>query len=1036
MPRFSDCRFFRAENIYGATINRTIDMWPWKRTLGWVLLIFLSFSPFVGIPSQGFLVGPNYLNGYSATGSLPTSAIENVESNPVIDPQLLALIQGTWDADELPLTLEFTDNSSLERAKQEIQQLAPELTIRQFPLTTRICFPITNELLKQLWVELCNLPGLSGMCIERETIPLWMDASRQINLDPTVWDVQGYKGDPYSSVALIDHGFDPSQACFEGKNITWMDFNAATNWPVANDTVGHGTKVGAVAVGKGWNYTDDQGRTIMSRVTPHSFSGVEPNVTKLYYYVEFSVNVSRPGVLNLTGYWLTSTNSITMKNFSICAPNGGAVATVETPNQIDNYTVAYSVDENSLGVYTIITKFTVEKDPTSYNVSLELRIPQLIRENTYSFQGVAPNCKLVALRATTTSECISALGWIKENYRTYNITTLVMSFTLGEESSTFLQLCNELVSTGIMVVAAAGNTGGGINYAGSGYVSGAADKTICVGAVTQANRVTSYSSQGGPSFVFYSGDILANGLTIKPDVLAPGGEFPYNGSASHPLILPDANTAEDAETEKILNDTSEATGTSFSAPAVAGIAQLLIEAQGGIRNWIYTELQALALKALICMTATETNLPRINSIKNESEVSIYSPSLDRGEKDVQEGYGRINPAAAIQAVTTSFDFYNPTNSSYLWGQNDGPMNATRCWATKVFLNQSYMYNLTLFNPAAGDFDLFLYQSEPTSTGDPIIYRRSINAGTGTNETISNFPVPASGIYYLVVKAVSGEGSWTLYANRTLDLVAPSTCRLNMPDSAPYLSRVVSLTITATDGQTGIHYQELWGGSPGAGQLLAFVAGNGTITWNTSTCLDGQYLVTARVFDGNNNSLNSENALKLYVDNSPPSRARFTNLVQYGKYGGVVRIWVDAWDAISGVAWCAVIDEDAGLIALVSLTGSSPYLFMWETDESIDATYQLYITASDRVGNQIQSSSLTIFVANTDILMFGMYYFAIWIGPTIIIGYYVTRFILLYEGLTRALTFFKKVQKAAQKRDWEQFKLHLRKSGPSRQKRNN
>ncbi len=1029
-------------------------MCPLKKHLHWVLLIFLTCAPLLGTnPNAGTMqprgepLGLGDNRGEKITDSESISANQLVDSNPIIDPEVLALIQGSWHAEEIPLTLEFAADSFLESAKLRLLHLAPALSIRQYSLTPRISFPISPELLTALWSEMIRLAGLSGIFLERETIPQWLDAARQINLDPTVWNVQGYKGDPYTSVALIDHGFDASQACFAGKDITWVDL-APTNWPVANDTVGHGTKVGAIAVGNGWNYTDDQGRTIMSLVTPHAFNGVTPSTEKLYYFVEFSVNVSRPGDLNLTGYWHTSTNSITMKNFSISGPNGGVVEFVDTPAQDTNYSVVHTVDEDSLGVYMVLTKFTVDADPTSYNVSLELRIPQLISENGYNFQGVAPNCKLVALRATITSECIDALNWIKANYRAYNITTVVLSFTLQDLSTTFVRLCNELVGLGIVVVAAAGNSGSGENYAGygnkvwTGYQwvkypgPASADKAITVGAVTQTNRVTDYSSQGGPAYPIYVGPTLVNGFSIKPDVLAPGGEFPFNGSSCHPLITPDANTAEGVGLEKIINDTSEAIGTSFSAPAVAGVAQLLIEALGGIQNWIFSESQVLAVKALICMTATETNLTRIGDFTNESVASPYSPSLDRGDKDIQEGYGRINPAAAIQAVTTSFDFSGSAPSAYLWGQNSGPMNATRCWATKVLLNQSYVYNFTLVNPGTGDFDLYLYQLTPSSTGDPVIYRRSTNAGMGINEIISDFAVPANGYYYLVIKAVGGEGTWTLYANRTLDIIPPSYCWLNQPASIPYLSKAVSFSTTATDGQTGIHYQELWGGTPGTGQLLASIAGNGTITWNTQNNFDGEYTISARVFDGNNNSLTSENGLHLFVDNTPPSRLQFLNLRRYERYGGIVRIWIDAWDALSGVTACVLANQEEGLVGTVTVAGSAPYLFLWQTDASMDNLYTLYVIATDRAGNQIQGGYLLIYIANEEILLFGGYYSIIMAGPVILIGYYLARYILIREGLTRALTFFQKMRKAAQARDWDKFKPRFKKSAQSRQKRNN
>ena len=66
----------------------------------------------------------------------------------------------------------------------------------------------------------------------------------------------------------------------------------------------------------------------------------------------------------------------------------------------------------------------------------------------------------------------------------------------------------------------------------------------------------------------------------------------------------------------------------------------------GLAGWNYTRSQALMPKMLLLMTATET-------YPNARE-SGTSPTLERGGKDVHEGYGRINVDAAADAVLKTY----------------------------------------------------------------------------------------------------------------------------------------------------------------------------------------------------------------------------------------------------------------------------------------------------------------------------------------------------------------------------------------------
>ena len=196
----------------------------------------------------------------------------------------------------------------------------------------------------------------------------------------------------------------------------------------------------------------------------------------------------------------------------------------------------------------------------------------------------------------------------------------------------------------------------------------------------------------------------------------------------------------------------------MSSPFAAGAAALVIDAlqQQGITWDFYSNQHARYVKMVLCATASETNIGR--------EGGSYNPTLQRAGggpsgfpagKDQYEGYGILNPDAAVEAVTLAYTVGSSASDTLGPGVYD-----RRVWARKVSLSQGTAFEPLLTVPAGGDFDLYLYSVTPSSSGTPTILAAGTNAGTGLNESISYTPA-ANANALLVVKRVSGSGTFVL-----------------------------------------------------------------------------------------------------------------------------------------------------------------------------------------------------------------------------------------------------------------------------------
>ncbi|TXT61964.1 MAG: putative Subtilisin [Promethearchaeota archaeon] len=587
---------------------------------------------------------------------------------------------------------------------------------------------------------------------------------RNMNLRPYVWNKLGYDGDESSSIAIIDSGIDDSHNFHNGyrdgdfkyKIVGWKDFTE-NNQSTPYDDNQHGSHVAGIAAGEGIGASTSDSNTYYitkNIVLNHTGLNVQEgtisidlasfeiiNDTKdIDLIFQFDDYTQSNDDVNATAIMLYKNSVIHSYSSKVSDdwvynPSGEEI---DTTNKIGRYhlrlNLTYS-DEDEDGAV---------RDP---DIAFRAIFDYPFDPNTYGsgniWKGVANDSHLVGIKVLGKSgygdfsDVVSGVEWAIENKRRYNISIISMSLG-GMSRVTLNDAVNTAMEEGIVVVASAGNDGPGENRVGS---PGQAENIIAVAATNSQDNITYYSSQGGT---------FDSQRALKPDIAAPGG------SVNDLTIFSSDTNDNDAEgiyTDGFFNDLTPLQGTSMSAPAVSGAASLLIEAMGGASNWDYSFSQAKLVKALLLMTATET-FPLLR----ESYGRRYSPELNRGGKDPHEGYGRINIDMAIQAFTN----YMEIGGSFSRDISSSLHNsfAPHGVARNVDLSKDKAYRFQLDIPKNSDFDLFLYEGKGTHLGEPILAASSISPVKGRREEIY-FSPEVSGTFYLVAKAVSGNGTATV-----------------------------------------------------------------------------------------------------------------------------------------------------------------------------------------------------------------------------------------------------------------------------------
>lgn len=610
----------------------------------------------------------------------------------------------------------------------------------------------------------------------------------------------GYRGDPNITIGFIDSGIDGFHTDLVRPKFYWHDLSGESDEPIDYD--GHGTAVAGVALGSGaaagaggsirlgaktiwWTDTGNLENVEGNRWIPNPFR-VDARVVMPYQdayrlWAQAFWSGGSTATLSLLEYEANQREWVSLIEHS--GPSGLELDYREGPYASDGF-VSQRV---SLGLFNTggqVRDYVISSNITGF----------LSKDEFNLLSGVAPACNWAAVKVEDrqgrtveggsgrATEHLAIERRIEDKIRVINTSRGAVSDDgLPMERESWRDKVNSAVRNGVVMVVAAGNDAEEGTEAARRMADPArARLAITVGASNDNNALTAGSTYG------FSNPDSSEGY--KPDLIAPGGSGYYSK-----IMTVDSGTSDGPFLDQKEDDYTNASGTSLSAPFVAGCVALVIQAmERNGTTWDFeSEESSNFVKMVLCATATETNQLRENGVLE------FSPTLQRARKgpdgfpvgkDRYEGYGIINPDAAIELVS---------ESTHLLYQGDpvrvnlgGGSNGRRAWATFIY-SPPVRYvligmgvveppeppeerEIKLVNPSTGDFDLYMYDRYSTPT--PTIVRSSTNEGKGGVEKVS-WTVPvvcvrrgdavlqkAPNVWILVVKRISGHGEFRLEHN--------------------------------------------------------------------------------------------------------------------------------------------------------------------------------------------------------------------------------------------------------------------------------